>query len=106
MALTAKNLARHELIGLEVEIAKAKNRALEGIKGVIVGETRNMLAIKHKGKIVAKIKDDDIYMSDKKVTAYDVNFEVRNLFDDIYDKKMKERNRRLKMILHERKKGL
>ena len=40
-----KNLVRHELIGLEVEIKESTNRNQVGIKGRVVDETYNMLVI-------------------------------------------------------------
>jgi len=43
--LTEKNLVRHELIGLEVEVKKSTNKSQVGIKGKVVDETYNMLVI-------------------------------------------------------------
>jgi len=43
---TRANLGRHELIGLEVEVLDATDRARIGTKGTIVDETRNMLIIR------------------------------------------------------------
>ncbi|MGC8993564.1 MAG: ribonuclease P protein component 1 [Candidatus Aenigmatarchaeota archaeon] len=43
--ITEKNLVRHELIGLEVEVKKSTNKYQEGIKGRVVDETYNMLVI-------------------------------------------------------------
>jgi len=43
--ITPEDLARHELIGLEVRIAGSTNKALEGLSGRVVDETRNMLII-------------------------------------------------------------
>jgi len=43
--ITEKNLVRHELIGLEVEIRKSRNKSQVGIKGRVVDETYNMLVI-------------------------------------------------------------
>lgn len=45
MALTPATLPRHELIGLWVRIAVARNPALEGIEGRIVRETENTLVV-------------------------------------------------------------
>lgn len=45
MALTANTLARHELCGLHVRVAEAKNRSLVGIEGRIVRETENTLLV-------------------------------------------------------------
>ncbi|MFZ8830279.1 MAG: ribonuclease P protein component 1 [Candidatus Aenigmatarchaeota archaeon] len=43
--ITEKNLVRHELIGLEVEVKKSTNKTQIGIKGRVVDETYNMLVI-------------------------------------------------------------
>jgi ribonuclease P protein subunit POP4 len=43
--ITEKNLVRHELIGLEVEVKKSTNKSQIGIKGRVVDETYNMLVI-------------------------------------------------------------
>jgi len=43
--ITAGNILRHELIGLEAEVVRADNPAQQGIAGRIVDETRNMIAI-------------------------------------------------------------
>jgi ribonuclease P protein subunit POP4 len=46
--ITEKNLVRHELIGLEVEVKKSTNKSQIGIKGRVVDETYNMLIIETK----------------------------------------------------------
>jgi ribonuclease P protein subunit POP4 len=43
--ITEKNLVRHELIGLEVEVRKSTNKSQIGIKGRVIDETYNMLVI-------------------------------------------------------------
>ncbi|MBI4018199.1 MAG: ribonuclease P protein component 1 [Candidatus Aenigmarchaeota archaeon] len=55
---TAKNILRHELIGLECEVVKAGNPQNVGIKGRIVDETLKTLVIKDAGgsRRVAKPK--------------------------------------------------
>ena len=40
-----KNLIRHELIGLAVEVADSTNKFQIGIKGIVVDETKNTLTI-------------------------------------------------------------
>jgi ribonuclease P protein subunit POP4 len=40
-----KDLVLHELIGLEVRVTSSANRQLEGLKGTVIDETRNMLTI-------------------------------------------------------------
>lgn len=53
---SAKNILKHELIGLDVEVVGAGNKSLVGIKGTVVDETKNTLIIETaKGeKIVLK----------------------------------------------------
>jgi ribonuclease P protein subunit POP4 len=43
--ISAKNLIRHELIGLNVEVANSTNRFHIGLKGFVVDETKNLLTI-------------------------------------------------------------
>ena len=53
---SAKNILRHELIGLECRVAESDNRSQVGIEGRVVDETRKTLVIETpKGfKIVPK----------------------------------------------------
>ena len=48
MPRTAENLPRHELIGLYTEIEKSTDSNKEGITGVVLDETRDMLRIGNK----------------------------------------------------------
>ncbi len=43
--ISAKNLIRHELIGLKVEVVDSTNKFHIGIKGLVVDETKNLLII-------------------------------------------------------------
>ncbi len=43
--VSPKDLVRHELIGLEAEIASSSNPASVGMKGKVVDESRNTLSI-------------------------------------------------------------
>ncbi len=43
--ISAKNLIRHELIGLRVDIVDSLNKFHVGIKGLVVDETKNLLII-------------------------------------------------------------
>jgi ribonuclease P protein subunit POP4 len=52
-----QDILRHELIGLEVRIAQAKNPTLRGLKGKIVDETRNMLTLTNGGRTLQIPKD-------------------------------------------------
>jgi ribonuclease P protein subunit POP4 len=53
--ITPKNIIQHELIGRKVFITKATHKGYEGLKGIIIGETRNMLIIRSNGNKVYKI---------------------------------------------------
>jgi len=46
LPITPRNLIKHELIGLNVEVSASTNRYLVGIKGRVVDETKNMLVIR------------------------------------------------------------
>ena len=51
------NIVRHELIGLNIEIVKAENPSLVGIKGKIIDESKNTLTIEAQNKIKKILKD-------------------------------------------------
>ena len=48
---------RYELIGLDTEIVKSKNKSLEGLKGKIIDESKNMLVIESNNHIKRIIKN-------------------------------------------------
>ena len=48
--ITAQNILRHELIGLDVRVASAMNPNLLTIRGKVIDETRNMLTIADNGR--------------------------------------------------------
>jgi len=54
--ITAKNILRHELIGLDTEVVKDRNPCNVSIHGKVVDESRNTLLVQHgkKTKRVAK----------------------------------------------------
>jgi ribonuclease P protein subunit POP4 len=41
----AKDVVKHELIGLDVEVTESTNKDAVGVKGRVIDETRNMLVI-------------------------------------------------------------
>jgi len=59
MKVNAKNLPRHDLIGLCIRIVDAKNKSLVGLEGEIVNETRNMIEVDD-GKKTRKIMKSQI----------------------------------------------
>ena len=52
-----KNMKKKELIGREIEVSDSKNKALIGIRGKIIDESKNMLTIKTDGMTKKIIKD-------------------------------------------------
>lgn len=46
--ITPRNLIRHELIGLDVEIVDSDNKFHIGIRGIVVDETKKTLKIETK----------------------------------------------------------
>jgi ribonuclease P protein subunit POP4 len=47
--MNARNLARHELIGLPVRVVRSEDGSLEGVSGTVSDESRNMLEIRQNG---------------------------------------------------------
>jgi len=60
--ITAKNLVKHELIGLEVEVADSTNKFQVGIKGLVVDETKNLLIIETENGIKKVQKKESEFM--------------------------------------------
>jgi len=52
-----KNFLKQEFIGLSVKIIECTDKSLEGIEGIIIDETKNMLVIETGGKIKKVAKD-------------------------------------------------
>jgi len=57
----AKNLIQHELIGLQCEVVKAKNRSLEGIGGNVLDETMKTIVVETKTGRKAVMKKDAVF---------------------------------------------
>ncbi len=45
MKLVPQNIIHHELIGLDIKVVDSSNKTLNGIRGRVVDETRNMLKV-------------------------------------------------------------
>lgn len=43
--ITPENILQHELLGLHIRIITSTNKNQEGIKGIVVNETRNTIVI-------------------------------------------------------------
>ena len=56
MNLTPESLARHELIGLEVNVEASSNPGQIGLSGQVVDETRNTFLLETKSKVVRLAK--------------------------------------------------
>ena len=56
MKIQPADIARSELIGLEVEVVDAQNKSLIGLRGLIVDETKSMLSIEKEGVVKKVIK--------------------------------------------------
>ena len=52
MNLTPESLARHELIGLEVNVEASSNPGQTGLSGQVVDETRNTFLLETERKVV------------------------------------------------------
>ena len=59
--ITPENLVRHELINLPCRVKGSTNKALIGLEGRIVDETRQTLTLEVKGKEKSLIKDQCIF---------------------------------------------
>ncbi|MGC8885418.1 MAG: ribonuclease P protein component 1 [Candidatus Nanoarchaeia archaeon] len=55
---TPRNILRHELIGLEARVLKAKNPSNVGLAGKIVDETQNTLTLEVSGRQKKIFKSD------------------------------------------------
>ena len=51
--ITAQNIIRHELIGLNVKVNEATDPTLKGFRGTVVDETKNTLKITAATRTVA-----------------------------------------------------
>ena len=57
----SKNFLRQEFIGLKAKVLESSDASLEGIEGVIIDETKNMLIIETKKGIKKIAKDIAIF---------------------------------------------
>ena len=79
--ITPKNLVRHELIGLRVDIVSSADPTNAGRGGMVVDETRNMLVIENgrTGKVVKIMKKGAVF----EFTGDDGGGKTRLAGDDI-----------------------
>ena len=55
ISVTARNILRHELVGLNVEVISGSNKCYSAISGRVVDESRNTLMIKQ-GETVKRVE--------------------------------------------------
>jgi len=70
--LKAKDAKKGELIGSKIEVINADNKALVGIKGKIIDETKNMLILDNGKKLIktqVTIKIEGIILNGKKLAS-------------------------------------
>lgn len=59
--VTPRELPRHELIGLEAEVAESTNPDAVGIAGVVVDESRNTLTLRTKKGEKSLVKEQCVF---------------------------------------------
>jgi ribonuclease P protein subunit POP4 len=59
--ITAGNVLRHELIGLDVKVVDDSNRGNISLSGRVVDETRNTLLIRQEGNVKRIAKQDALF---------------------------------------------
>ncbi len=74
-----RTIVLHELIGLNVQVVKSRDKYLKGIKGKVVNETKNTLVIRTAAKtiIVPKMNSTFRFSYGKKrfvVDGVEINF--------------------------------
>ena len=72
--MTEKNLVRHELIGLKVEVFESTNKSNKGLKGKIMNETQKLLFVDTKKGLKKIQKKGTIFvftLPDKKKVKID-----------------------------------
>jgi len=71
--MSKMDILKHELIGVKVKVVDASNKALIGINGKIMDETRNMLTIEYNGNLKRLIKSQVILQLDYRGKEYKMN---------------------------------
>ncbi|MBC7114763.1 MAG: ribonuclease protein subunit [Archaeoglobi archaeon] len=64
MELRPENLIYHELLGLNVKVESSTNPSMEGLSGIVVDETANMLVIEVNGKEKKIPKHGNVFLFD------------------------------------------
>jgi ribonuclease P protein subunit POP4 len=59
--VTPRNILRHELIGLDVDVIRSSNKYCDSISGKVVDESRNTLMIKQGESVKRVAKRDALF---------------------------------------------
>ena len=59
--ITPKNIIRHELVGLNVNVIRSSNLNYNSISGQVVDESRNTFLIKHGDSVKRIAKKDTLF---------------------------------------------
>ncbi len=59
----AKNIKKHELIGLEIKIVDSENKSLVGKEGEIIDESKNTFTIKQNGEEKTLLKSAIVFQA-------------------------------------------
>ncbi len=59
-------MIKDELIGKKISVVESKNKSLEGITGIVVDETKNLLFIESDGEVKKVVKDLCVFEIDGK----------------------------------------
>jgi len=62
MVVTPKNLIKHELIHLTVKVVESTDASRIGVKGEVVGETKNTLKVLSEGKVKILPKEECTFL--------------------------------------------
>lgn len=67
--MNEKEIIRRELIGLNIKVVDAKNKANVGIEGKIIDETKNTIVVKKDSKKKRLLKNQITIEIEKKIRA-------------------------------------
>ncbi len=82
--MNIKDIIKHELIGLNIEIINSKNKSNIGIKGKIIDETKHTLKIKKGDKIKTVFKKNIILKT--KVNNHSIKIDGYKLVKRSYER--------------------
>ena len=71
--ITAENITRHELIGLEASIIESTNSQIVGLHGKIIDETKSMFSIHTEKGVKMMAKENSVWKFELNDTFATVN---------------------------------